>query len=230
MAKEEKAVTIRIRSWIKAYKQGENDPTEYRENIMYPIDEFDFYEEVKKKTIFDNKKVRSGIKFFIQIAVTMFLAWLVALGFCYSITVQDNSMEPTVMAGQTFFVNRAIYKVSSPKRGDIVAFRKGKNKSSGTYVKRIIGLPGETIEIKEGQILIDGKTYIEKKSFPAMSNGGLAEESVTLRKDEYFVLGDNRNSSEDSRFRDMGNIKKENIIGKLWFISKPWKEIGFLKG
>ena len=197
---------------------------------MYPADEFDFYEEVKKKTIFDNKKVRSGIKFFVEIIGTMFLAWLVAIAFCYSITVQDNSMEPTVMAGQTFFINRAVYKVSSPKRGDIVAFRKDKNKSSSSHVKRVIGLPGETIEIKEGQIIIDGKTYIEKKGFPAINNGGLAESAVTLGKDEYFVLGDNRNNSEDSRFGDVGNIKKENIIGKLWFISKPWKEIGFLKG
>ncbi|MDD3218602.1 MAG: signal peptidase I [Lachnospiraceae bacterium] len=198
---------------------------------MYPEDEFDFYEEeIKRKTIFDNKFVRKTLGWVVQIAVVILLAWLVAVGFCHSITMQESSMEPTVNGGETFLVNRVIYKISSPKRGDIIAFRNSEDENASTHIKRIIGLPGETITVQEGQIMINGKTYMEKKSFPTMTNGGLAEAGVTLGKDEYFVLGDNRNNSEDSRFGDVGNVKAENIIGELWFVSGPFDQIGFLKG
>ena len=74
-----------------------------------------------------------------------------------------------------------------------------------------------------------GETYQEKKNFPAIQNPGLAETEITLDKDEYFVLGDNRNNSEDSRFAGVGNIRRENIIGKLWFVASPWDKFGLLR-
>ena len=91
-----------------------------------------------------------------------------------------------------------------------------------------IGLPGETIQIKDGQILIDGETYQENGEFPGIENAGVAETKVALDSGEYFVLGDNRNNSEDSRYADMGNVKKRNIIGKVWFIASPWSRFGFV--
>ena len=101
-------------------------------------------------------------------------------------------------------------------------------KKTSTHIKRIIGLPGETIQIKDGQILIDGETYQENGEFPGIENAGVAETKVALDSGEYFVLGDNRNNSEDSRYADMGNVKKRNIIGKVWFIASPWSRFGFV--
>lgn len=138
-------------------------------------------------------------------------------------------MDPTLAAGDTLLIDRTTYIFSAPQRGDIIAFKLSDDKKASTHIKRVIGLPGETIQIKDGQILIDGETYQEQKNFPSIQNAGLAEEEITLGKGEYFVLGDNRNNSEDSRFVDVGNVKKNNIIGKLWFVISPKDAFGFLK-
>ena len=90
------------------------------------------------------------------------------------------------------------YRFSTPKRGDIIVYKTGDDKKASTHIKRIIGLPGETIQIKDGMIYINGEVYLEKKDYPVMTDAGLAEEPVTLGTNQYFVLGDNRNNSEDS--------------------------------
>ena len=97
------------------------------------------------------------------------------------------------------------------------------------HIRRVIGLPGETIQIKDGQIYIDGELYKESRDLDLIENAGLAQDGVTLQSGEYFVLGDNRNNSEDSRYADIGNVKKRYIVGKLWFVSSPLREIGFVK-
>ena len=94
----------------------------------------------------------------------------------------------------------------------------------------MIGLPGETIQISGGRILIDGEAYKEGKDFPMISNPGLASSSITLESGEYFVLGDNRNNSEDSRYADIGMVKKRYIAGKIWFTCAPFEKLGFTKG
>lgn len=169
---------------------------------------------------------------FLHILAIMFaigLGVLLAFGFCKMFVIQEGSMDTTLSAGETVLINRFAYYMGEPKRGDIIAYKLNNDENASTHVKRIIGLPGETIQIKDGQILIDGETYQEQKNFPSIENPGIAEEGVTLGNDEYFVLGDNRNNSEDSRFVDVGNIKKSNVIGKLWFVVSPLDEFGFLK-
>lgn len=93
---------------------------------------------------------------------------------------------------------------------------------------RVIGLPGETIQIVNGRILINGEAYKEGKDFPSINNPGMAANAITLEAGEYFVLGDNRNNSEDSRYADIGKVNKKYITGKLWFQISPRKEIGLL--
>lgn len=174
-------------------------------------------------------KFKSILLWIVEIIVVVGVGILLALGYGKSTVMQEGSMDPTLAAGDTLLIDRAVYRFSTPKRGDIIAFKISDDKQASTHIKRIVGLPGETIQIKNGQILIDGETYQEQKNFPAIQNPGLAETSVTLKSGEYFVLGDNRNNSEDSRFVDMGNVKKKNIIGKLWFVVSPWEKFGILK-
>ena len=164
-----------------------------------------------------------------QIAVTLALAAVVAIFFFQSITMQESSMEPTLETGERFFVNKLIYKFTSPDRGDIIAFTKDGSDDAPIHIKRVIGLPGETIEIRDGVIYIDGEEYEEKVDLPQITNPGLAEDGVTLGNDEYFVLGDNRNNSEDSRFAEVQNIDKKYIEGKLWFCIYPADQMGFVK-
>ena len=137
-------------------------------------------------------------------------------------------MEPTIHTNDHISINRASYLFGSPEREDIIAFYKSDSRTGSIQVKRIIGLPGDTVQIKDGLILINGETYMESGEFTKINNPGLASDPITLGKDEFFVLGDNRNNSEDSRFIDMGNIKEENIIGKAWVITSPWSRFGFL--
>ena len=151
-----------------------------------------------------------------QIAVTLALAAVVAIFFFQSITMQESSMEPTLETGERFFVNKLIYKFTSPDRGDIIAFTKDGSDDAPIHIKRVIGLPGETIEIRDGVIYIDGEEYEEKGDLPQITNPGLAEDGVTLGNDEYFVLGDNRNNSEDSRYQSVGNVTADEIEGKVW--------------
>ena len=164
-----------------------------------------------------------------QIAVTLVLAAVVAIFFFQSITMQESSMEPTLETGERFFVNKLIYKFTSPDRGDIIAFTKDGSDDAPIHIKRVIGLPVETIEIRDGVIYIDGEEYEEKGDLPQITNPGLAEDGVTLGNDEYFVLGDNRNNSEDSRFAEVQNIDKKYIEGKLWFCIYPADQMGFVK-
>jgi signal peptidase I, bacterial type len=164
----------------------------------------------------------------VQILATVALAALLSFAFFQTVVIHEGSMEPAISADEKFLVNKVVYQVSNPKRGDIIAFRLGDKEKGSVHIKRVVGLPGDTIQIQNEQILIDGKTYVEQKDFPAIKNAGLAEEPITLASNEYFVLGDNRNSSEDSRFVDIGNIKKDQIVGKLWFAISPVSKLGLL--
>ena len=139
-------------------------------------------------------------------------------------------MEPTLTVGERFLVNKGIYKISSPQRGDIIVFKTNGSDDAALHISRVIGLPGETVQISGGKILINGAVYENDGDFPEISNGGLASSAVSLESGEYFVLGDNRNNSEDSRYADIGNVKKKYIVGKLWFTISPRSKIGFLKG
>lgn len=178
----------------------------------------------------EDKKVRNVVRWVFEIAVTLAFAALVAIMLFQSVTMQESSMEPTLAVGDRFFVNRIVYKISSPERGDIIVFRTNASDDAALRIRRVVGLPGETIQIVDGQILINGETYKEGKDFPTISNPGMAANAITLNSGEYFVLGDNRNNSEDSRYGDIGKVNKKYITGKLWFQIAPVKEMGPLKG
>lgn len=185
-------------------------------------------QEAKEKL--EDEKVRGFMRWVFEIVVTLVLAAMVGIMLFQTVAMQESSMEPTIEVGDRFFINRVVYKFTSPKRGDLIVFRTNASDDAALHIRRVIGLPGETIQISGGRILIDGEVYKEGKDFPMISNPGLASSSITLESGEYFVLGDNRNNSEDSRYADVGMIKKRYIAGKIWFTCAPFEKLGFTKG
>ena len=174
----------------------------------------------------DNETVRRRMHLVFQIAVAVLFGILCAMMFFSSVTMLENSMEPAIDVGDRFFVNRIIYRVGSPERGDVIAFKTNGTDDAALHISRVIGLPGETVRISNGRIYIDEEIYDESASFPAIKNPGLASSSISLSSGEYFVLGDNRNNSEDSRYHDIGKVLKKHIVGKLWFQIYPWDSMG----
>lgn len=185
-------------------------------------------QEAKEKL--EDEKVRGFMRWVFEIVVTLVLAAMVGIMLFQTVAMQESSMEPTIEVGDRFFINRVVYKFTSPKRGDLIVFRTNASDDAALHIRRVIGLPGETIQISGGRVLIDGEVYKEDKDFPMISNPGLASSSITLESGEYFVLGDNRNNSEDSRYADVGMIKKRYIAGKIWFTCAPFEKLGFTKG
>ncbi len=140
-------------------------------------------------------------------------------------TTADASMEPTLQEGDRILVDRMRYRIFKPKRNDVIVFCQDDNpdrKDAFYNIKRVVGLPGETIQIKNGGIYINGKEITEEVAVDRMMISGLATYEVKLGDDEFFVLGDARNSSEDSRYAAIGNVKKSQIIGYAWIrLNKP---------
>lgn len=165
-------------------------------------------------------------------ALEILIVLLVAFTLVYFIgmrtSVVGQSMAETLNGGDEILVNRFIYKVTNPKRNDIIVFLPNGNEKSHFYVKRVIGVPGDTVRIDNGVIYVNGQAYKDEIETAAIEEAGLAAEEITLGSDEFFVLGDNRNNSEDSRYANIGNIKKEYIIGKAWFRVAPWGDFGFI--
>lgn len=140
--------------------------------------------------------------------------------------VEGISMEDSLHNGEHLLMDKLSYRFHDPERFDIVIFP---FEEGVYYIKRIIGLPGETIQIKDGQVYIDGALLEEDVYGNTMiQNAGRAAEEVVLGEDEYFLLGDNRDNSFDSRYEVVGNIKKEQFIGKAFFRLYPFDQIGFL--
>ncbi len=165
-----------------------------------------------------------------QILLVVLFAYVLVLFFGQTRINVGQSMDTTLSGGDTVLINSAAYQFKGPSRGDIIAFKPGGSGSAHSSIKRVIGLPGETVQIVDGVVQIDGRTYLEGKNFPVMTNPGLAAEAITLGSAEYFVLGDNRNNSEDSRFADVGLVERDAIEGKVWFVLSPSEHRGLVKG
>ncbi len=130
-------------------------------------------------------------------------------------SVIGPSMEPVLSAGEEILMDRISYQFTSPKRGDVIVFHPNGNENTHLYVKRVVGLPGETVQIKQGRLYIDGVQFAQDYSSELMEPG-IAENVITLGVDDFFVLGDNRTESEDSRSADIGVVGRSMIEGKAW--------------
>lgn len=181
----------------------------------------------------EKKSIREQLKdillWIFEILVVVLIAFVLVLFFGQIRTNSGQSMETTLSDGDHVLIDTFSYRIGSPKRNDIIAFRPNGSDTSHIYVKRVIGLPGETVQIKDGMIYINGKVYLEKTDYPAITNPGLAAEEMKLGTTEYFVLGDNRNNSEDSRFADVGLVDADYIEGRVWLRILPSDSFGLVK-
>ena len=188
--------------------------------------DYDFDKESKKPFI-----MRILIEVFIwaaQIAAVIFLAYFIVYYALERTNMVGISMEQTLQDGDQIIINKFSYRVSDPKRFDVIVFQQSGKEHSYYDIKRIIALPGETFQIKEGIIYINDEPLSEVVQVDPMANYGLAAEPITLEANEYFVLGDNRNNSEDSRFASIGMVRRDNIIGKAFIRVKPFNFISKL--
>jgi signal peptidase I len=156
----------------------------------------------------------------VLIAVAVFVALQLNV---QSYTVEGSSMVPNIHPREYIMANKASYRSSEPQRGQVIIFDPP-FESPRPYIKRVIGLPGETVEIKEGQVLVNGVPLHEPDTIPAPTYEMSARE---VPENEYFVLGDNRNSSRDSS--DGWTVPRENIIGRAWFTYWPPNEWGLVE-
>jgi signal peptidase I len=163
-----------------------------------------------------------------QIAAVIFLAYFIIYYAVEQTNMTGISMETTLNDGDKVIINKFSYRFSDPKRFDVIVFKQSGREHSYYDIKRIYGLPGETLQIKEGLIYINGEVIEETINAEPMANYGLAEEEIKLEENEYFVLGDNRNNSEDSRFASIGNIRKNEIVGEAFIRVTPFNFISKL--
>ena len=174
----------------------------------------------------DNSILRTVVHWIVDIACVVSFAWFIVFGYLNQTIINGHSMLPALEANDMCLVDRISYSIGSPKRYDIVVFTR--EDSGQPNVKRIIGLPGETVQIISGSVYING-TRLADESLGHISLSGIAENPVVLQDDEYFLLGDNADSSEDSRFANIGNVKRDSIQGKVWFRIRPLEDMGFIE-
>lgn len=181
------------------------------------------------KLVAKKKKKKEIFGFVIYVVFVFAFAYLIVTFVGQRTVVIGHSMENTLANGDNLIVDKISYRFKEPERFDIIVFPY-EYKEDTYYIKRIIGLPGETVLISsDGVIYINGKELKESYGREVIRNAGVAGAPIELKDGEYFVLGDNRNNSEDSRFSDVGIIHKSRIVGKAVFRIYPFHNIGTLK-
>lgn len=202
-----------------------NSDTDYESNDANEETEFEA-DEINS----DIKRTGSFKRFIFDLvfyAVVIFICVYIIPNYVLQRTiVEGRSMENTLSDGDHLYVEKISYRLGLLKRFDIIVFYPYGRDCEDYYVKRIIGLPGETVQIIDGNIYINGEILEEHFGKEPILDPGRAVQPITLGEDEYFVMGDNRNISKDSRYAVVGNVKKENIGGKAFFRVSPLKKFG----
>jgi len=169
----------------------------------------------KKRRKVSSDVAREVINYLVGIFLAVAIAVFISYNWGVKTSVIGVSMENTLYSGQTILISRLSYLIFKPRPGDIIVFKPNGNQNTHYYVKRVVATPGDTVEFREGRLYVNGKQ--EKSGFDKTADPGIAEVPITLAADEYFVLGDNRNNSEDSRSGNIGPVNKSLIEGRAWF-------------
>ncbi|NPV52159.1 MAG: signal peptidase I [Firmicutes bacterium] len=170
-------------------------------------------------------KVRAEVMEYLQaFVIAVVLAAFIITFIAQSFVVQGSSMEPTLHNGERLLVNKFIYRFREPARGEIVVFRYPFDPRR-KFIKRVIGVPGDRMEIRDGSVFLNGSKLDEPYTLD-LTYGTYGPEVVP--EGRVFVLGDNRNNSEDSRFADVGFVPLSNVVGHAFLIYWPLNRIGLV--
>jgi signal peptidase I len=193
------------------------------ENKEYKNRELEPDEDVKKRSV---KSVLLEVLMYI---VLFYVCIAVVPNYVIQRTVVDGpSMENTLVNGENLLVEKLSFRLDALKRFDIIVFYPYGHDVEEYFVKRIIGLPGETVQIIGSEIYINGEVLEEDYGKDPITYSGIAEEPITLGNEEYFVLGDNREISFDSRYEEIGIIYKDNIGGRAILRIWPFNKFGLI--
>ena len=173
--------------------------------------------------------LRTILGYILYILVIIGLTWMIVTFVGQRTRVSGQSMETTLQDGDNLIVDKISYRFHDPSRYDIIVFPY-KYEENTFYIKRIIGLPGETVQVKDGYTYINGKKLTSDiYGREVMDEPGIAEEPIKLGSDEYFVLGDNRNHSQDSRDPYVGVLKRSDLMGRAFDRIYPLNKFGVIK-
>lgn len=176
----------------------------------------------RKRKKFNFGKFKIVLITLLEIAFVIGLAYYLVIAFGKQVENSNVSMEPTYNMGDVVLINTIVYDVTVPKTGDIIAFKPKSNVNASYSIKRVIGVPGDTVLISNGRLYLNGEIYNSNVDTDSIKTAGIASSEITLLDDQYFVLGDNRNASEDSRYESIGFVSTNDILGKVW-IKYPFK-------
>ena len=173
--------------------------------------------------------VKELLGWIVYIAIIIGLTWLIITFVGQRTRVSGHSMEATLHDGDNLIVDKLSYHFREPKRFEIIVFPY-RHKENTYYIKRIIGMPGETVQIKDGYVYIDGERLLSDiYGNELIKDPQTATDPITLKENEYFVMGDNRNHSMDSRDPSVGVLTKEDLIGRAWVRIYPFDNIGVIR-
>ena len=184
----------------------------------------DIPEQFEKK----KSRVREAIDFILYLAVVAGICYVIVTFVGQRTVVSGTSMIPTLQDGDNLITDKISYRFRDPERYDIIVLRVESQHEN--FIKRVIGLPGETVQIVGGRVYINGE-LLESDVYgnELMISAGRASQPITLGENEYFVLGDNRNGSADSRLEEVGNVDKSRIFGRAFVRIWPLNQFGLLK-
>lgn len=219
----------KISEWIEKRKEEKRRKKEeewQRESIKIQkmLDEWD-QPEPEPET---KKGLSPLLELLLYAAVVFTMTFLIVTYVGQRTMVSGQSMYPTLEDQNQLLVDKLSYRFTKPQRFDIVVFRYLYQENT-YYIKRIIGLPGETLQIVDGTIYIDGEVLEEDYGYEPIRDGKRASEPILLGEDEYFVMGDNRNDSTDSRDAAVANVSREQIVGKAFLRIWPLNRAGFIR-
>lgn len=172
--------------------------------------------------------IRELLGWIVYILVIVGLTYLIITFVGQRTRVSGSSMETTLSNGDNLIVDKISFRFRDPRRYEIIVFPYQYQKKT-YYIKRIIGLPGETVQVKDGHVYINGQLLDEHYGNEPMQDPGIAAEPITLGPDEYFVLGDNRNHSADSRDPSVGVLHRKDLLGRAWIRIWPFSKFGVIK-